>query len=214
MENETELIRQQMVDTRTALSDKLEALQEQVLGTVEGTTRSVTDTVQTVQEAVQDTVSTVSETVTDTVDSVKKSLDVTELAREHPWLAFGGAVALGYVGGRLLEDGAALSSTVTSLSGVLGMTGVPTTNGSTNGASTGHTATPDQGSNHLVADVLRQLREMALGSVAGVVTDMIRQNAPESLREHLDGLAQTITSAIGATPIQGQTSAGSARPSR
>jgi len=31
MENETDLIRSQMVETRSALSDKLEALQEQVL---------------------------------------------------------------------------------------------------------------------------------------------------------------------------------------
>jgi hypothetical protein len=53
MENETELIRDQMAQTRTALTEKLEALEDVVLGTVEGTTRSVTETVEAVQEAVQ-----------------------------------------------------------------------------------------------------------------------------------------------------------------
>jgi len=211
MENDTELIRQQMVDTRSALSDKLEALQDHVLGTVEGTTRSVTDTVQTVQEAVQDTVSTVSETVTETVDSVKKSLDVTELVREHPWLAVGGAVALGYVGGRLLEDGAVLSSTVGSLSSVLGMVAASGTNGSTNGATNGHAATAGPGASQMVGDVLRQLQGMALGTLAGIVTDMIRPNVPEAFRGHLDELSRDITSKFG-NPTQGQASDGSVKP--
>ena len=214
MENETELIRQQMVDTRTALSDKLEVLQEQVLGTVEGTTRTVTDTVETVQEAVQGTVSTVSEAVTDTVDSVKKTLDVTELTRNHPWLAVGGAVAVGYLGGRLLDSAPALSSTVASLGGVLGATGASPTTGFGNGAAYGQPAASSQGGSHLVGDVLRQLRELALGAVAGVVTDMIRQNAPAPLREHLDGISRSITSAIGAEPIHGLTSEGTAKAPR
>jgi len=206
MENDTELIRQQMVDTRSALSDKLEALQEQVLGTVEGTTRSVTDTVQTVQEAVQDTVSTVSETVTETVDSVKKSLDVTELVREHPWLAVGGAVALGYVGGRLLEDGAVLSSTVGSLSSVLGMVASSGTNGPTNG----HAATAGPGAGQMVGDILQQLQGMALGTLAGIVTDMIRPNVPEAFRGHLDELSRDLTSKFGG-PTQGSSPEGSAK---
>jgi len=102
MENETELIRDQMAETRSALSEKLEALQDQVLGTVEGTTRSVTDTVEAVQEAVQDTVGTVKESFQETVQSVKSAFDLSEQMQKHPWLLLGGAVVVGYAGGRLL----------------------------------------------------------------------------------------------------------------
>jgi len=128
MENETDVIRQQMLETRTALSEKLEALQEQVLSTVEGTTKSVTDTVQTVQEAVQDTVSTVSETVQGTVETVKDTFDISQHVQKHPWLMVGGAIALGYLGGRLMENGRLpqfLAAGTTPGTGSNGFTGTP-----------------------------------------------------------------------------------------
>src|SRR5262249_39060989 len=63
MEDETEVIRHQMTETRTSLSEKLDKLEDTVLGTVQDTTSSVVETVQSVKEAVEDTVSSVTEGV-------------------------------------------------------------------------------------------------------------------------------------------------------
>jgi len=195
MENETDLIRQQMLETRTALSDKLEALQEQVLSTVEGTTRTVTDTVQTVQEAVQDTVSTVSETVQDTVETVKDTFDLSQHVQKHPWLLVGGAVALGYLGGRLMENGTLphfLAAGTTPGTGSNGFTATPPA------AATG----PDWFES-AAGPILKQVNEMALGALVGVAADMIQQHAPENLKGPLDELAHNVASALGTKPLQG-----------
>jgi ElaB/YqjD/DUF883 family membrane-anchored ribosome-binding protein len=193
MENETDLIRQQMLETRTALSEKLEALQEQVLTTVEDTTKTVTDTVQTVQEAVTDTVSTVSESVQDTVDTVKTTLDVTEQVQKHPWLMVGGAVALGYLGGRLL-DGASAPGFPLAVS--------------SNGHAPAGPARPAW-LDSLAGPVLEQVRDLALGALAGVAVDMIRQHVPPDFRPQLEEMTNNIASSLGARPLHGLVSDGS-----
>ena len=80
MENE-DLIREQMTDTRTSMTDKLEQLEEKVAGTVTDATGAVQDTVQTVKEtvaeakdAVTETVDSVKDTVTGTVEAVKDTV--------------------------------------------------------------------------------------------------------------------------------------------
>src|SRR2546423_1567536 len=102
MDNETEVIKQQMEETRESLSDKLGALEQHVMSTVQDTTDSVANTVETVKDAVQGTVSSVKETVAETVDTVKEAFDIPQQVERHPWAMFAGAVLVGYVGGRLL----------------------------------------------------------------------------------------------------------------
>src|SRR5262249_3446394 len=111
-DDEPEVIRQQMEDTRANLTQKLEALEQQVVGTVQNTTEAVTQTVETVKEAVQGTVAAVKGTVGDTVDTVKETvgavkdkLDLAACVQQYPWSAFGASVAGGYLIGRLLGAG-------------------------------------------------------------------------------------------------------------
>jgi hypothetical protein len=99
MEDQTEVIRQQMEGTRTALTEKLVKLEAQVTDKVQQATSSVAETVESVSEAVDN----VKETVSDTVDTVKNSFDLNWHAQHHPWLLLGGAVFLGFVGGRILR---------------------------------------------------------------------------------------------------------------
>jgi len=106
MDNSTEVIRQQMEETRNSLQDKLETLEEQVKHTVQEATETVTtvkETVASVRESVKESVDTVKDSVHDTVESVKESLSVERQFREHPWLMFAGAAAVGFLGGRLLS---------------------------------------------------------------------------------------------------------------
>ena len=51
MEDAPEVIRQQMEDTRASLSEKLESLEQQVVGTVHDARDAVADTVQSVKDA-------------------------------------------------------------------------------------------------------------------------------------------------------------------
>jgi ElaB/YqjD/DUF883 family membrane-anchored ribosome-binding protein len=208
MENETELIRQQMLETRTALSEKLGALQEQVLATVEGTSQKVTETVQTVQEAVQDTVSTVSESVQGTVDTVKKTFDLSEHMQSHPWLMLGGAVAVGYVGGRLLMPNGHTDMPAVSSSGFA----------SANGQTPATVQTPARPSGpswleKLAAPLMQQAQTLAVGALAGIASDLIAQHAPEGLRGQLNEMAAEVARSMGAKPIHGLLSSdGDGRP--
>jgi len=104
MPPETEVIKQQMGQTRAALTDKLESLENQVFGTVHDTTSTVSSTVQNVGDTVKDTVHDVRATVAETVASVRDALDVSRQVHRHPWLMMGGSVFAGYVGGRILEN--------------------------------------------------------------------------------------------------------------
>jgi len=202
MENETELIRQQMLETRTALSEKLGALQEQVLATVEGTTQKVTETVQTVQEAVQDTVSTVSESVQGTVDTVKKTFDVSEHMQSHPWLMLGGAVAVGYVGGRLLMPNGHTDMPAVSSSGFASTSAPPPS----------RPAGPSW-LDKLTAPLMQQAQTLAVGALAGIAADLIAERAPEALRGQLNEMANEVARSLGAKPIHGLLSAdGDGRP--
>lgn len=104
MENEPELIRDQMQETRTALTEKLDTLQQKVADTVESITAPVAETVQTVKEAVTDTVESVKDTVSDTVESVKETFDLSLQVQRHPWGMMLGSLATGFALGRLLPS--------------------------------------------------------------------------------------------------------------
>jgi len=86
MEDEATLIREQMLETRTALTEKLESLEEQVTAKVKDTTDSVVETVETVKDAVENTVHNVSDTVEKTVETVKDTFDMSRHFEEHPWV--------------------------------------------------------------------------------------------------------------------------------
>jgi len=118
---EQETLRQQISESRGALAEKLEMLEEKVaesvqsatnsvaeatasvVETVQNATASVSETVDNVNSAVQGTVESVRTSMADTVHALKDSLDLSEHVRQHPWPTVAGAVALGFVAGRLLH---------------------------------------------------------------------------------------------------------------
>jgi hypothetical protein len=98
MDDTLEMIREQMTETKSHLSDKLESLEHQVSDTVQSTGTAVNDTV----AAVQKTVDSVTGAVQGAVQSVSNAFDVRRQFDRHPWLVLGGAVVVGYLAYELL----------------------------------------------------------------------------------------------------------------
>jgi ElaB/YqjD/DUF883 family membrane-anchored ribosome-binding protein len=91
LEKEPAEMRGDMRDTRAALTEKLELLEDRVSKKTED-----------IQHRVEATADKVKETVNDTVRVVKETVDWRHQMQEHPWGMFGGAVFAGFMLGRLI----------------------------------------------------------------------------------------------------------------
>jgi len=111
-----DVIEHEMEQTRASLTDKVAALETQVVGTlqnatdtVQTTVESIQSSVETVRSAVEDTMSSVKDSVNDSVhavtDQVKSTFDFSSHARQRPWAVVGGAAATGFLVGFLLPGG-------------------------------------------------------------------------------------------------------------
>jgi len=200
MENHTEVIRQQMTETRASLSDKLEALEEQVLSTVQDTRETVSETVEEVKEAVENTVETVTDTVQQSVTAVKETLDIRRHVENHPWAMMAGAMAVGYIGTTLLlprstSPAVEGSSTNDRLSTPV----FASDSGSTRSEGNSWLSSLTQA----LGPSLEKLKRLAIGTTTGVVTDLLLSAAPESLRKNFGEVFDQITTSLGGEPIHG-----------
>jgi len=238
MENETDVIRNQMLETRTALTEKLEALQETVVSAVQGTTESVTETVQSVKEAVQDTVSNVRETVDETVETVKSTFDIGKQVESHPWAMFGGAVALGFLGGKLIPSAHTAAHTVGSAANAAGSlasgpyagtvashlssSGAPGTGSSgyqapqashaAHASSQGLTSSLFSGLTEALQPMVKDLEKMAIGTLAGMIGQMAVQAAPDQLKPQLKEFVEKVNNQLGGAPVQWSAGADTSAP--
>jgi hypothetical protein len=93
-----ELIQEQMKETKSQLSDKLDSLEQQL---------HVADAVQTTRTAVAATAEAVqatAATVSGAMQSVSEAFDIRRQITQHPWIVLGGAAALGYVAHQLMSE--------------------------------------------------------------------------------------------------------------
>ena len=79
-----------ILETRTAISQKIEMLEHRLQETVEGTKTTVEEIVDRVKDAADDF-----------VDRTKQTFDPTYQVERHPWAMVGGAIFIGYVLGTL-----------------------------------------------------------------------------------------------------------------
>jgi ElaB/YqjD/DUF883 family membrane-anchored ribosome-binding protein len=234
MDNSPEEIRQQMEQTRHDLQEKLQTLEHQVketvveatetVSTVKETVEAVKDTMQetasAVQETVHDTVDAVKETVEETVESVRETMDLRRQAEEHPWAVFAGAVAVGFVGGKLL------------LHFMPDVFSVPSFGHGARPQSAEHDHGPRKAHHHrgnghgdrkaakssressqgggllgLVTQhfgkELSTLQSMAVGAAGNVLREALASSAPESLVNPLREVVDGITQKLGGKPLEG-----------
>jgi ElaB/YqjD/DUF883 family membrane-anchored ribosome-binding protein len=207
--DEFETIKRQMDARRSSLSDKLEALENQVADSVQGVTDvmcNVTEVVESTVESVKDSVESVKDSVQETVGAVKQSFDVSHQMEQHPWVVLGGAFAVGFLAGKMLPV-AAPSKAAPSYTpranghanGRSNALAAPTTAETTNGH---HDHSWLHGLGDMLAPEVEKLKGLALGAVLGLARDYIVQSVPPQLGSQLSGTIDNITTKLGGQPIR------------
>lgn len=211
MENEQpEVIRDQMQETRTALTEKIEALEQKVSSTVETATTTVAETVETVKAAVQDTVGTVQETVADTVGTVKQTVagafDVPGHVERHPWAAMAGSVAVGFLVGRMVHAGDRRGSGVRSMAPLTHTEPQPQPQAHHQGANgSGQSESKPglmQGLLGGFSGELDKLKDLGLGALMAVIRDMTTRSMPGEIGSRMQTWVNDLTEHMGVKPIK------------
>lgn len=194
-----EVIRQQMEDTRSSLTEKLQALEEKVTTTVQDAASSVTETVETVKESVQSS-----------VDTVKDTFNLSLQVERHPLGMVGGSMALGFLSGWFLGRDSGFAFPAATGSPATG-TERPDGNGATSfmgeriGAREPARAEGPSWIGQIMtafAPEINKVKGMAIGALAAAVRDMLTQSAPEPLKDKLAEVINNMTAKLGGEPIR------------
>jgi len=191
-----------MEETRAALQDKLETLEQQVKSTVETATEAVT----TAKESVHETVESVKASVHETVESVKETFDLRLQVERHPWMMVCGAAAVGFLGGRLLEGIRAVSPTAPS------NPAPPMSSGQFYPSlSRGQMEAPPRSPRSRTwmdtlveqySDELNKVKGLALSTVGGLVGEMLTEASPNALKEQVKEVVDGVIAKLGGHPLK------------
>lgn len=105
-EKTPEQIQAEMAQTRESLTEKVSALESQVVGTVQTAADTLTGTVESVKSLITNAPGAVSDTVKQAADVVsekmKEVFDISGHVRAHPWASVGVSTGLGFLTGLLV----------------------------------------------------------------------------------------------------------------
>lgn len=198
MTEDSNRIREQMANTRSSISEKLDLLERRVVSTVEGATSAVADTVEAVKESVRES-----------VHSVQTSLDPIHQAERNPWVTVAVSFGAGYAAGRLLEGGHAAPPP----SMVIDQPPAwphPSTSPHEMAANHGnHRSEARHGKGMLqqliepLEPEIRRLKGLGVGLLFGVVRDFLHEAAPDPLKARLTEVVDDMTRKMGGEPVQG-----------
>lgn len=194
MDQKSDEMKLEIDKTRSDLTEKLETLENEVLGTVHSVTSTVEETIDNVKETVQETVQT-----------VKRNFDLRYQVEQHPWPMVGGSVAAGFVAGCLMGE---------VRRGRQGQSYQPETYPSPSYASSPsrpqEAAPPAERQpgvlDHLMHQFepeIRKVKEMAIGTVFGLVRDMLKQAVPAALAAKVGEVFDSATTKLGGQPVSG-----------
>jgi ElaB/YqjD/DUF883 family membrane-anchored ribosome-binding protein len=202
-----EVIESEIAQTREGLADKLEALTQQLTGTVEG----AAETVENVVETTKETIETVVETTKETISNIKDTFNIPKQVEEHPWLAMGCSVLAGFVGGRILgamtsapsyHNGYAANGRAESIPQRM----ATASDQPTPAAPRAETHAQPSGwfaelGRHFAPE-LEKAKGLAVGTMLGVVRDMVSQSLPESVKSQVANLFDNVTEKVGGEKIR------------
>lgn len=107
-------IRKDIEETRAAMTEKIEKIEDRVHETMEGTrstidhvmdnVKQVQSTVDKAKSAVDNIMDTIKYTMDETLERVKYTTDLIEQVNQNPWIMFSSAIMVGYVLGSLNRE--------------------------------------------------------------------------------------------------------------
>lgn len=221
------VIRHQMDETRTALTEKLERLEQKVTDTVQGAVQSVGDTVENVKHVVDDTVESVRSSVQsvkssmqETVHAVGEAFSISHHVERHPWAMVAGATAVGFVGGYLLmhkSDDDRADERFRHLAASQGRTPdrgyipdqdfAPQPNRSATPAATSSMRTGNGHAPNAFTEWLRpaatQVQSLAVGAALGLFRDMLVKAVPPPMSSQVTELVDGLTTSLGGQVVRG-----------
>jgi len=197
-EQDIEGMRQEINCTRSAMADKMEALEDQVMGTVQSAQETVEDSIQMAR---------------DTVATVKRNFDVKYQVEQHPWTMVGGGFLAGLALGSLFLRKRRRSPQATDR---LHVTAAPLAGSPPFVAdlrSNDHfdvaAAAPRPPSMSAkrpgffgqFQEEIDKVKGMAIGYVMGLARDSIEDSVPQ-LASQIDDLMNSVTTKLGGVPVQ------------
>jgi hypothetical protein len=200
MDQKPEVIRQQMEDTRTSLTDKLEALERKVTGTVQGSATAVEGAVDSVKDA-----------VSETVDSVKEVFDISHQVERHPWKMMAGSVAVGYLAGMLMPGAYAEQKRRKGYGLPAGSFPIlhggafPFESPPISASASAVPASPgilDEW-HEKFGEEIGTLQSVAIGTTLGIIRDMVTPAVPPEIRPQIKEVIDGITTKLGGRPYRG-----------
>jgi ElaB/YqjD/DUF883 family membrane-anchored ribosome-binding protein len=209
MSSEQQLIQRQMERTRGSLTEKLEALETQVVDTVTSTADAVQDTTASVQEtvtgavdAVKETVAAVTDKVQETVQSVGDTFNLQKQMDRHPWLVLGGAVAVGCCVGTILGSSEERSP-IASFAAEGSSPAPPPPPWSNQTRQAAHAAPAADEEPGVVGEALTHLKNLGVAYLMGVLRDLARKELPEMVANRVADEVDALTTKMGTQPISG-----------
>jgi len=213
MSQEPDAIRQEMDETRSSLTDKISMLEQQVTDTVHEASVGVQETIEKVKEAVQDSVQSVRDTVGETVDSVKETFSITSQVQQRPWVAMAASVGVGFLAGYMLNAPSGVAQAPAQ---------ARTPRRSGNGlhkepfaakaavAEERESFSADEGSSVIeqltktFEKEINKMKGLAIGTLAGIVRDLVVTIVPEMMRNPLHEVFNDMTTKLGGQAIPGR----------
>jgi len=186
VDNELEVIRSQMEETRSSLADKLEAIETQFKDTVEGASSAVANTVENVQDAVV---------------TVQETLDVRKHVENHPWAMMGGAFGVGLLTGYFL--GPSRKEEPVQNEPAAAFTPRSNGTGGHNGFHEREEPAAEEEEDGPIQSGLRLIKGLALGSIMGVLRQIALQVVPTEMASDVRGMVDDWTTRMGGKPFQG-----------
>lgn len=196
-EQRTEEMRDEIDSTRSGLADKLDALENRVMGTV-----------QSAQETVEDSI----KIAKDTVASVKRTFDIKHHVEQHPWAIVGGCFLAGLALGawfqtgrrpRRSQDRRAVRETAFAASSILPAKQRGNGNFAAPAPMLQIQSPPPSGTGllDLFHDEIAKVKGMAIGYVMGLTRDAIKDAVPQWAPQ-IDDMMNSVTTKLGGEPAQ------------
>jgi len=181
-EKTPEEIEYEMAQTRAAITEKVSALENQVVGTVKTAADTLTGTVEAVKSIVTHAPEAVSDSVKQAAAAVKETFNVTGFVSRNPWTSVGSSALLGCIVGWLVfRDGSRAGASVPAP-----FTGTPVAPAAAATAS-GKPGILDEFVG-MLGDKAKEMARTALETVSAAVKENIEKGVPQVVNHYAEGL--------------------------